>query len=899
MKKATIFCVLIFSSVFAGRVDICVDPGHGGVDPGTVNPRHGQGGPYEKDFNLWTANVMLDDLYWTLGYSVMATHISDEYVGLKRRTDMANGEIVNPYTGAKDTCEYFVSVHNNAPLDGNSNSHGTETYWWKTADEEYATTVHNHLWNFLSSFPYAYNRGLQHVGKYVTVNTRAPAVLCECAFVTHDVSPTAQWYQLSGNLNGILDYAGYGIDDGLNSYFMFPRPGYGCIRMLMSRAAIQLQWSICPVTVTGYNIYRSTYPDNNYTLIQNNWPNIYFTDNNCTNGGIYSYYIRGNNNGQIGNRNNIVWAQVPPFTSDNNIATGFNNATRIISGNDGVFYANWSNLSGPWFSKSTNNGNGWCIAPKYDEVGWQSSVAINSSNIIFSCYINTFGNPDPSSVKSFAISTANAVNDIWSNDILYESTDTILGISFVIDQADTGWVVFDTYNSSTGYYSIKVGKFYTLSEFDGFENVVTILTTLDGIALASIGVRTSDHSLQVAYEKKGNIFYTSRDNLGNWTTPYKFTVGHNPSLNVVGSLIHFTWESWDNPTRIQYCYTDGKSWSRTQTIRSTPTTKCYPFIEKGSIVTWSEISDGGQLDVFSSQKSMLGGWSTPQNISQTQYDSKYPQVAMYQNGSQTNLVYLWTEGNTSPYDVKLQPVTIRFDGLPFYAIDVGEKELSVFLDHRDGYMIYGQGIEKSIDYDSTCLKYIITGLDSNKTYKIGLAFYQDEDNNVWEENILIDSNNMKTVSLPRKRIIIERIIIAKKSYNDGIIELKISQSLGAKAVLAGFALWEYSEHNKSVSSIEEHHNIIHKGFSLNAYPNPAKGTIDISFNLPKENDVSLKIYSVTGQIVKMIKERYIAGFHKVKWDIRDERGSPLPNGIYFIRLVTPESNLVTKLVILN
>jgi len=62
MKRYLIFLQLFMCFLFAGRAQICLDPGHGGTASGTKNPRYGQNGPYEKDFNLEIGQIMADDL---------------------------------------------------------------------------------------------------------------------------------------------------------------------------------------------------------------------------------------------------------------------------------------------------------------------------------------------------------------------------------------------------------------------------------------------------------------------------------------------------------------------------------------------------------------------------------------------------------------------------------------------------------------------------------------------------------------------------------------------------------------------------------------------------------------------------------------------------------------------
>ncbi|MFZ1989156.1 MAG: N-acetylmuramoyl-L-alanine amidase [Alphaproteobacteria bacterium] len=75
---------------------IVVDPGHGGVDPGTT----GVDGVHEKGIVLKVAQKLRDNLKKT-GYSVVMTRDSDEYLTLKARVEVARD--------AK--ADLFISLH--------------------------------------------------------------------------------------------------------------------------------------------------------------------------------------------------------------------------------------------------------------------------------------------------------------------------------------------------------------------------------------------------------------------------------------------------------------------------------------------------------------------------------------------------------------------------------------------------------------------------------------------------------------------------------------------------------------------------------------------------------------------------------------------------------------------
>jgi hypothetical protein len=64
------------------------------------------------------------------------------------------------------------------------------------------------------------------------------------------------------------------------------------------------------------------------------------------------------------------------------------------------------------------------------------------------------------------------------------------------------------------------------------------------------------------------------------------------------------------------------------------------------------------------------------------------------------------------------------------------------------------------------------------------------------------------------------------------------------------------------------------------YPNPFNPTTVISWQLAVDSSVKLRVYDLTGQIVKvLVDEKQPTGFHMIEWD-----ASGLPSGIYFYRL---------------
>ncbi len=83
-------------------------------------------------------------------------------------------------------------------------------------------------------------------------------------------------------------------------------------------------------------------------------------------------------------------------------------------------------------------------------------------------------------------------------------------------------------------------------------------------------------------------------------------------------------------------------------------------------------------------------------------------------------------------------------------------------------------------------------------------------------------------------------------------------------------------------------------------PNPVRAATSIQFALPREEAVSLRIYDVSGRIVRTLSEgSWPAGSHRVAWDGKSDTGGSVPTGVYFYRLVTPEGELARRMTVIR
>ena len=153
---------------------ICIDPGHGGSDPGAIGPS----GTMEKDNNLAIALLLRDKLE-SNGATVILTRDSDKNVAfpdasvseeLKARASIAN----------ESSADIFISIHNDAFT--NKEVVGTTTFHYGDAP---SIKLANNIQSALVAELGTKDRGSRFGSFYVLRYTDMTAVLVEVGFISN------------------------------------------------------------------------------------------------------------------------------------------------------------------------------------------------------------------------------------------------------------------------------------------------------------------------------------------------------------------------------------------------------------------------------------------------------------------------------------------------------------------------------------------------------------------------------------------------------------------------------------------------------------------------------------------------------------------------------------------
>lgn len=130
----------------------------------------------------------------------------------------------------------------------------------------------------------------------------------------------------------------------------------------------------------------------------------------------------------------------------------------------------------------------------------------------------------------------------------------------------------------------------------------------------------------------------------------------------------------------------------------------------------------------------------------------------------------------------------------------------------------------------------------------------------------------------------------------GLIYAPVSKASSDPALLS----WEIGNLER-YAGVTEHTDNKPGEFALfKITPNPIHTTAIFRYAIPKEADVKLAIFDVTGrQVVSLVNRHQRPGYYKVEWNGRSEGGKKLASGVYFIRMDANDNQFTRKAVLIR
>lgn len=189
-----------------GKLNIVIDPGHGGKDSGAVAV---DGYTYEKDLNLLVAENLMEKLNENSEINARITRDRDEYIKLLDRASVSNDS----------NADLFLSIHFNSS--DNSSAQGIEVLYASEKNVKIKDTVQKHFASCLQKALIretgAVDRGIKNTPAIIVLNkTKNVSALVELGFLSNesDLENIKDPDYIDKLAKGIYN----GIEDYMNSY---------------------------------------------------------------------------------------------------------------------------------------------------------------------------------------------------------------------------------------------------------------------------------------------------------------------------------------------------------------------------------------------------------------------------------------------------------------------------------------------------------------------------------------------------------------------------------------------------------------------------------------------------------------------------------------------------------
>lgn len=104
----------------------------------------------------------------------------------------------------------------------------------------------------------------------------------------------------------------------------------------------------------------------------------------------------------------------------------------------------------------------------------------------------------------------------------------------------------------------------------------------------------------------------------------------------------------------------------------------------------------------------------------------------------------------------------------------------------------------------------------------------------------------------------------------------------------------------SIEDTNENQQVVQSFKLMRNFPNPFNPATTIEYQIPKTAKVSVRIYNISGQLVKEIfNETQDKGVHRVTWDGTSRNNQHVASGIYIYTVKSDDLILSKKMILLR
>jgi len=251
------------------------------------------------------------------------------------------------------------------------------------------------------------------------------------------------------------------------------------------------------------------------------------------------------------------------------------------------------------------------------------------------------------------------------------------------------------------------------------------------------------------------------------------------------------------------------------------------------------------------------------------------------------MIFAMNYGVVAPRVVPFMPE--HFDPAPL-ALAIGDSEtrgdmLSVAL-RLEGNSDEVKGLSASLAYDSNELEFVSASLSGNMVSPLGEMFFMHRND---DERVELDAIVLGTgVTIGGSGDV---AVVTFRQLSDGYtIEVEEARLRDVDNSALDVKLGEYSSDGETPLTFRLVGNT----------PNPFNPTTKIAYNVPRESEVTIRVYDVTGRVVATLVDGVCEpGRHQVVWNGKNDAGESVGSGIYFCSMEAPDFHESRKMTLLK
>ncbi|MCK4250896.1 T9SS type A sorting domain-containing protein [candidate division WOR-3 bacterium] len=272
------------------------------------------------------------------------------------------------------------------------------------------------------------------------------------------------------------------------------------------------------------------------------------------------------------------------------------------------------------------------------------------------------------------------------------------------------------------------------------------------------------------------------------------------------------------------------------------------------------------------------------NISRAPYTwSHYPHsAARFCAISGSYLYTAWLEKPGAAYAIRFKRIHHMPRDMAYLTSSNGHNPSSPYLIARDSCISEWQ-IPVDIGYETITYQFpLVPGY----RYKLKTVAYHEREDK-WKTKVMIDNEEVAEIEYEAYEPETLECWIPSEFYADSIVEVIFECDDGDFASVGPIFIYQYEyeegEGGFPGGPMTQENQPINK-FSFMITPNPFIQNLNIKFQNQTEKGISVRVYDVSGRLVKSLYRGIVSGHSTLTWKGDDENGRTVSQGVYFLQV---------------